>query len=368
MPSSTHILRTIRRNVSKMEMSPDDVDMIFTGFRGAKKERDAYRLSYQYKHTGRPASPKENETGDECTSAIRIKGLPDDIASTMCDTYTDFSLTPLMIDTIQSFVACPENGSSNWPLFLNYIEYGDDAALRGYTVTLFGACSGTGDLYKVFKNLQTINPNHTLCKYIPALHKARRGNIEGLEGLANVNGDPTKAKADWSKWTPNGRTHLDHIQGDLATLPLDDQDWARAVWTTYDAEYWKSAADFCLKRGPCKHRPGPVLKSPLALGIMVDTSLNHGPAWYWKEEKTWTKIFSGMRRPETDDVKTWLGEFLESRCRLLKSGFMDLDWSKTGDRCTLWKKALDEDNWTLARPIHLPKSKGKIWQDDLVLE
>lgn len=346
--------------------------MIFRGFQGAKKERDAYRLSYQYKQTGNAVpdpKPEKPGTGDEeHSSELRIRGLPSDIASSMCERYNTFGLTPTMIDTIQAMVACPENGSSQWPLFLNYIEYGDDADIRGYTVTLFGACSGTGDLYKVFKNLQTINPKHPLCAYIPALKETRRGDLTGIEGLAHVNGDPKKAKADWSKWTPNGRTHLDHIQGDLATVPLDDEDWARAVWTTYDAEYWKSAADFCLKQGRCSKRPGPILSTPLALGIMVDTSLNHGPAWYWKEEQTWTKIFSGMRHPENTDQATWLDDFLDSRRRLLRSGFMGLDWSKTGDRCLLWRHVVDAKNWTLTRPIHLANSKSGIWQKNLVLD
>ena len=357
MPSYKEAMSAIRRNITKMKMPPDDVDRIFSGFSGAKKQRDQYRVSYQYTQSN----------GVE-PSSIHIDGLPSDIATSMCKRYAVFGLKPDMIDTTQSLVACPENGSSKWNLFLNYIEYGDDAALRGYTATIFGACSGTGDLYKVFKKLQTINPRHPLCKYVDALKKTKRGDMSGIDGLAHVHGDPTKAKANWKAWTSNGRTHLDHIHGDLAQLPLSDEDWARAVWSVYDAEYWKSAADFCLKRKECKSRPGPVLKTPLALGFMVDTSLNHGPAWYWKEEATWQRIFSNMKHPDESDEAKWLADFVEARRQVLRSGFMGLDWSKTGDRCSIWKDLLTTRNWTLTRPIHIPSSKSDIWPRNLVLE
>lgn len=353
-------MAAIRRNMAKQNMTPDEVDAIVRGFGGAKRQRDMYRMTYMHK--------KEPQAPETTNTSKQINGLPRIVADEMCHKYTTFGLTPEMIDTIQSLVACPENGSSNWPLFLNYIEYGDDASIRGYTATLFGACSGTGDLYKVFKNLQRVNPDHPLCRYIPALKNTRRGDLTGIEGLAHVHGDPTKAKADWSKWTSNGRTHLDHIEGDLARLPLDDEDWARAVWMTYDQEYWTSAADFCLKRGSCRDRPGPVLTTPLAFGLMVDTSLNHGPAWYWKEEETWQRIFNKMHHANGDvEACDWLKDFLQARRRVLRSGFMGLDWSTSGDRCSIWNDLLDEGNWTLKRPIHIATSSKNIWPKHLVL-
>ena len=348
MSSYTDAMTAIRRNLATLNTPPDDADDILRGFAGTKEQRDTYRRDHDLHMT--------------------IDGLPRDVAGEMCQRYTDFKLTPLMIDTIQSLVSCPENGSSRWNLFLNYIEYGDDALIRGYTVTIFGACSGTGDLYTVFKHLETVNPHHRLCTYIPALKNTRGGDLTGIEKLAHVDGDPTKAKSDWSKWTSNGRTHLDHIEGDLARLPLDDMDWATAVWKTYDQDYWKSAADFCLKRQSCSDRPGPILASPLAFGIMVDTALNHGPAWYWNQAETWTRLLSGMTCSYATDEKTWLIDFIEARRRLLKSGFMSLDWSTSGDRCTIWRDLLDTENWTLARPIHIPDSSKKIWPNKLVLE
>lgn len=51
------------------------------------------------------------------------------------------------------------------------------------------------------------------------------------------------------------------------------------------------------------------------------------------------------------DEKAWLSDFMLTRRQLLKSGFQDLDTSKTGDRCMLWKALVDTHNLSLARPV-----------------
>lgn len=284
-------------------------------------------------------------------------------------------LAPDQVDTIMSLVSCAENGSSNWPLFYNYIELGPDAVQsgRGYTTTIFGACSGTGSLRKVFHHLKKINPNHPLVtKYYDGMMSAAGGSVEGIEGLAHVGGDPTKAVPDWSKWTKNGRTHLDHIEGDLATLPLDDQEWRLAVWRAFIDLNWVSAEAFCSKTEGAADRPGPVITSAIGKGIMVDTSLNHGNAYYWKESPTWTIVFQTMGTDvNLTDEKAWLTAFLKARKKVLQSGIDQLDWSKSGSRCDIWLDLLDKENMTLSRPIAIHNSSATphpIWPDGLILE
>lgn len=351
--NTNDILDRIKKNFLARDTSPDIVDTILKGFSGAETHRHEYRQMYDDKHRPPPPPP--------------VDGLPSDIAVAMTQEYKDLGLTATDIDTIQSLVACPENGSSRWPLFLNYIEYGDDADIRGYTATIFGACSGTGDLYEVFKNLQSKNPHHKLCKYTEILKNKKGGDISGIEGLAHVGGDPTKAKADWSKWTPNGRTHLDHIDGDLARLSPDDTDWAWAVWKTFDDMYWKSAWDFCQKHGKCQTRPGPKITTKTGFGFIVDMALNHGPAWYWDSSRTWKRVFNEMTNPRDENETAWLLDLIEARRTVLKSGFQGLDWSKSGDRCSIWKELVERGNVTLSRPIRIAASTKKIWPDGLVL-
>lgn len=279
-------------------------------------------------------------------------------------------LMPEQVDTIMRLVSLPENGSSQWWDFYNYIEYGDDASIRGFTTTIFGATTGTGSLLKVFDTLAKIHPAHPLLKYHGALRKASGGSIKGLEGLAHVDGDPTKARPKYDAYTPDGRTHLDHIQGDLARLPNTDPSWRLAVWQAFVDLNWKSAVDFCAKTNDCVARPGPRLTSPLAKGFIVDTSLNHGDARYWNDADTWKCIWKEMKNPQTEDETVWLRQFMKARRKVLKSGYAGLDWSKTGDRCLLWLHLLKTKNTELTRPIHIPDSTATpypIWQSGLVI-
>jgi hypothetical protein len=275
------------------------------------------------------------------------------------------------VDTIMSLVSLPENGSSKWWDYYNYIEYGSDSSIRGYTTTIFGATSGTGSLLKVFDALANIDSKHPLLKYHAALRTTRGGNIKGLEGLAHVKGDPTKAKANYANYKPNERTHLDHIEGDLARLSQNDEAWKRAVWLAFIELNWSSAANFCAKIGACANRPGPVLTTPLAKGFMVDTSLNHGDCTYWNEASTWKEVWKAMDDPQQPSEKDWLLDFIKARRKVLRSGFQGLDWSKSGDRCLLWRDLVAKNNWEFTRPIALPDSTAKphpIWPPGLKLQ
>lgn len=311
---------------------------------------------------------EEEDLENNTQTNLEHPDIPKEITDTI---YQTWDLVPEQVDTIMKLISLPENGSSEWPLFYNYIEYGDDHALRGYTTTIFGATSGTGSLLEVFKELKDIDPDHPLVvTYMDALENAKGGDITGLEGLAHVNGDPTKAKANYDNWTKNGRTHLDHIEGDLAKLEVDDR-WKRAVWRAFLRLNWESAAHFCNKTGPCTERPGPVLESPLAKGFIVDTSLNHGDCTWWNSAPTWKAIWDAMD-PENVQPRSerhWLKKFMKARKQVLRSGFQGLDWSKTGDRVNLWRDLLRCDNMTLQRPFHVVESTHQppIWPHNLFI-
>lgn len=213
-------------------------------------------------------------------------------------------------DTILSLICLPENSSTEWWKQYNYAEILHDG--RGWTVTLYGACSGTGDLLMILKELEKINPKHPLLKYIKPMEKVKGDDIRGLENL--------------------GR--------DINNLG-DDREWQSAVWKIYIKLYWNFARNFADK---LVNRPGPRLTSPLTRGFMVDTALNHGP-----DLSSFAPILKKMKNPNEQDEKTWFLDFCEARRQLLKSGFEDLDTSGTGDRAVLW--AMLTGNPNLTRPI-----------------
>lgn len=224
-------------------------------------------------------------------------------------------LTAQHIDTILQLICLPENGEPSWWEHYNYIERLGDG--RGYTVTLFGACSGTGDLLMIFDELAKIEPAHRLLKYHAALRKCRGENVSGIQGLLK----------------------------DIPALGEDDA-WRRAVWAVYVQLYWKFAAAFASKTKECEKRPGPALTTPLAKGFMVDTAINHGA-----DMDSFQKILKRMQQPEQLNETAWLTDFIKTRQHMLKSGFEDLDTSRSGDRCRLWRRLLKEGKTQLAPPI-----------------
>ncbi|ABT16338.1 chitosanase [Acanthocystis turfacea Chlorella virus MO0605SPH] len=215
-------------------------------------------------------------------------------------------------DTILSLISLPENSNTEWWKNYNFASRLGDG--RGWTVTLYGACSGTGDLVMILKDLQKINPHHKLVKYIPAMEKTEGEDVRGLENL--------------------GR--------DIKSLG-DDKEWQQAVWDIYIKLYWNFARNFSDK---LINRPGAKLTSPLTRGFMVDTALNHGA-----DLDSFGPILKGMNNKDEQDEATWFLDFCESRRKLLKRGFQDLDTSKTGDRCTLWANIFKSGNTSLTRPI-----------------
>lgn len=227
-------------------------------------------------------------------------------------------LTAEQCDTILRLICLPENGMTEWWKHYAYIEYLNDG--RGYTCTIFGACSGTQDLCMIFDELERVDASHPLLKYHAALKKAKGNNVNGLKGLV--------------KDLPNH----------------DDESWRTAVWKVYIDLYWSFVARWCTKEGECSKRPGPVLTSIAAKGFMVDTAINHGADF-----SSVMHVVNKMKKPHELDEKSWLVDFMKTRRKILKSGYEDLDTSGTGDRCKLWLALLDQGNTNLTRPIRAYK-------------
>jgi hypothetical protein len=249
------------------------------------------------------------------TTRIPAKNVPQLVALGFSDTDAD---------TILSLISLPENSTTEWWKNYNFASRLGDG--RGWTVTLYGACSGTGDLVMILKELQKINPKHKLVKYIPAMEKTKGEDVRGLENLGK----------------------------DIHSLG-DDKEWQQAVWDIYIKLYWSFARNFSDK---LINRPGARLTSPLTRGFMVDTALNHGA-----NLESFGPILKGMGNQEEQDEAKWFLDFCESRRKLLKRGFQDLDTSKTGDRCTLWANIFKDGNTNLVRPI---KCFRGYWGDKVI--
>ena len=221
----------------------------------------------------------------------------------------------LTADTILSLISLPENSTTSWWTNYNFAKCLGDG--RGWTVSLFGACSGTGDLVLILEELQKINPNHKLCKYIKPMKKTFGDDITGLENLGK----------------------------DIVYMG-DDKEWQRAVWKIYIQLYWNFANDFANKTGSAATRPGPKMTLPATRGFMVDVCINHGHGM-----SSLMPIIRKMRnKSEPDEIK-WILDFCEARRKLLKAGYQSLDTSGTGDRCVLWSDIIKSNNLQLKRPI-----------------
>jgi hypothetical protein len=215
------------------------------------------------------------------------------------------SFTAPQIDVVLQLISLPENSTPKWYKNYGYVEFLGDG--RGFTATIFGACSGTGDLYLVLQELAAIRPRSATCdellRYKDALQRKRGDDISGIEGMKP-----------------------------LIKRLGDDPAWREAVWRVYVNLYWKFAMDWADKRGAAARRPGPRLTSAAARGFMVDTAVNHGA-----DVPSLMAIVDRMGRAPPGDETGWVLAFADARERMLKSGFQALDTSRTGDRCRLWR-------------------------------
>lgn len=230
-------------------------------------------------------------------------------------------LTEKHVDVILQLISLPENSTPQWWTNYNYIEFLGDG--RGFTVTLYGACSGTGDLAMIFDELAKIRPRSAACdellKYTDVLKKKRGDDIKGIEPIKKI------------------------IKG-LG----DDTAWQQAVWKVYVKLYWRFAMEWADKTGQGAKRPGPPLTMPLTRGFMVDTAINHGADF-----ESFMEIVKRMPEASktTKDELAWFRAFADAREKMLKSGYQHLDTSKTGDRCRLWKDLAAQGNTQLQAPF-----------------
>lgn len=229
-------------------------------------------------------------------------------------------LTPGQIDLVQQLISLPENSTPQWYKNYGFVEFLGDG--RGFTASIFGACSGTGDLAMVLEELKRVSPRSPRCDellaFLPALKQKRGDDIRGIEGIKPV----------------------------IQSLG-DDTAWRQAVWATYSKLYWRFAMDYADKVGVAKVRPGPPLRLAASRGFMVDTAINHG-ANVESLDAIVRRMPASARNSQ--DERTWVLAFARARKQLLVSGYQELDTSGTGDRCSLWMD-LVETNPDLAVPV-----------------
>lgn len=264
-----------------------------------------------------PIVPITNKTKVPTSAADSIKKM--------------MGLTIDQVDTILRLVSLPENSRQEWWKNYNFIKDIRDG--RGFTVTLFGACSGTGDLLMIFEALAKIQPSHPLVRFIPELRKKRGADTKGIEGIEPI---------------------IKNLGEDTA--------WQEAVWRVYVDLYWSFVSRFVAKTGDCAKRPGPVLTLPVSKGFLLDTSINHGADMY-----SLNAVLKRMPSSKRDvqDEREWMEAFIDTRKDVLVAGIGNLDSSGSGNRCDLWKKLFDINNINLARPI---KANRGYWGSNVVIE
>lgn len=211
-----------------------------------------------------------------------------------------------LCDKILSLVCIAENSCTNWWKYYNYIENIKDG--RGYTVSIVGFCSGTGDLIQVLQRLKKLNPKHPLVKYIDSVKKVDgTSKTTGLQGMVE----------------------------DLKKVGNNDNDWNSAVWYVINKLYWDPAMKYAAERG---------LKTPLAKYILYDTVLNFGDFDNFKKMKSKTPSNDG-------NEEVWLKEFLDIKQKTIeKDGSLGDD---KNNRVDMQKSLLKSKNFNLNSPLNV---------------
>lgn len=216
-------------------------------------------------------------------------------------------MTLVQCDAIMSLVSIAENDTIKWYNNYNYCENIKDG--RGMTVSLPGFCSGTSDLLWVFQDLQKINANHALLKYLPALVKVNNtSSTTGLENLA----------------------------ADIKTY--GDTDWQKAVWDGILHFYWQPAMDFAASINAV---------SPITKGFLYDLALNHGAEQIAKMAK---RVL--VATPKNGGAETlWLSGLIAIRQIVITKEDKSTNDGQP-DRCIMWNSILTAGNTSLSRPIN----------------
>ncbi|DBA03938.1 TPA: hypothetical protein N0F65_010591, partial [Lagenidium giganteum] len=223
------------------------------------------------------------------------------------------------LDTIMSLVSIAENGETNWARKYDYCEDIGDG--RGFTVSLVGFCSGTGDLLDVFRNIKRLSPNHVLTSFIPALEK--------------VNGSPS-------------HSGLEQL---CASIALNgDQVYQRAVWDSVKKLYLDPAIAWATKKK---------LRSTFSKGFLFDVALNHGTEGL---EQIASFVQKDMKAPsEGGDEVEYMQAYIQARIFVVQ--YIDkLVDNGQDDRMKMWKTILDKKNLKLQRPLKDLKCYGDTYQ------
>jgi chitosanase len=200
-------------------------------------------------------------------------------------------------------VSIAENSSTDWQKQINYIENINDG--RGYTISIVGFCTGTGDFIQVLQEIQKINTKHPLVKFIPLVQKVDgTSSVKGLEGL------PAAMKA----------------------IGINDPVFNEAMWIIIKKLYWGPALEYCKKHN---------LTSNLSKYIAYDTYLNFGQ-WDYNKKYNLDSI------PNSDET-TFLTKFLEYKQKTIEGDSSLGD--KKNNRVDMQKKLLNYKNFVLSLPM-----------------
>ena len=206
-------------------------------------------------------------------------------------------------DIILKLVSIAENSSTDWKSKINYIENINDG--RGYTISIVGFCTGTGDFIQVLREIQKIDSNHPLVKFIPL--------VEKVDGTSSVKG-------------------LEELPNAMKSIGVNDQVFNKAMWIIIKKLYWGPALEYCKKHN---------LTSNLSKYITYDTYLNFGQ-WNYNKKYDLDLI-------KNSDETTFLTTFLNMKQSTIESD-KSLGDNKN-NRVDMQKKLLLEKNFNLSLPM-----------------
>lgn len=209
-------------------------------------------------------------------------------------------------DKILSLVAIAENSSTDWVKQINYIEDINDK--RGFTISLVGFCTGTGDFLQVVQRVAQLDSKHPLVKYLPAL--------EAVNGSACHSG-------------------LDSLPSDIKALGTSDLIFNQAVFDLIKKLYWAPAIKYCADNN---------LSSNLCQYIAYDTLLNFGELAQFKD-------VNGSSEQE------FLGNFLNQKECVIEAcsnlGNPGKDLTGKSNRVDMQRSILQNQNLDLQAPMRL---------------
>lgn len=206
-------------------------------------------------------------------------------------------------DIMLKLVSIAENSSTDWQKQINYIENINDG--RGYTISIVGFCTGTGDFIQVLQEIQKIDSKHPLVKFIPLVQKVDgSSSVKGLEGLPAA----------------------------MKSIGINDPVFNEAMWIIIKKLYWGPALEYCKKHN---------LITNLSKYIAYDTYLNFGQ-WDYNKKYNLDTI------PNSDET-TFLKTFLEYKQKTIEADSSLGD--KKNNRVDMQKKLLNDKNFELSLPM-----------------